>query len=1345
MGEARKALLYEVSWEVANKVGGIHTVLTGKVAQALSSFEGRYVCIGPYLSHGRQYWTSQDTHSEWRTYFERKYGFAVHTGIWEVRAEKVPTWLIDFYPLVSRKDEIFRELWEEFGVDSLWSSWDYIEPAIFGYAAGMAIASFLDFYYEGDRLEVIAHFHEWLTGAGLLYLKQHKPSVATVFTTHATLVGRAAEGQSISEDPKVWASQRGLLAKYTLERAAWQKADAATTVSEVTGAEAAAYLGRTADVITPNGWEVPILSDRAEAKAFLRLLAQEWGLPEGQRVLWLLHSGRPELMNKGTIDLLEAIRRYQAAPLAGMVLGLIVAMPVDVEAPEPSLSHRLWISHRLADPQGSRLLQLLQELASQPGDGVYYAYLPVYLEGSDGVVNVPYYDLLNVMSASAFPSRYEPWGYTPQESIGLGVPTVSSLQAGYGAWMKAHVRPLPEALWLIDHAAGESAQQILGWLYRMMRVEPERWSRLRQEALTLATYTTWQRFGPFYLEAYDIALVKKRARHRYHEIPKVSEVSAEWRWGRAFFTPNLPSSLAFLNEIAYNLWWSWQASAQALFRAIDPTAWDAHENPVWLLNHTPEHRWQQLRSDKAFMDLLSQVREAYEAYLAVPLQADKPTILYLCMEYGFMRALPLYAGGLGVLAGDYLKELSDQAYPAWAVGLLYRYGYFEQEITADGRQVEKRRPVRFSDLPLKPLKLADGRWVRLEVPLGEDLVYLKVWQIEVGRLKLYLLDTDLEENSASLRGITHHLYPADREQRLLQELVLGLGAEFLARQVGLSYDLVHYNEGHPVFHFLARVETHQAQGFSLEEAIELARARTLFTTHTPVPAGHDVFPPALLQRYVRRFVEERLDWEWEAFLEKGVMASRSEEFNLTAFGVWSAARVNAVSLLHAKVSQHLLRPLYPTYLAGEVPVVGVTNGVHAPTWQAPLWGKARRLWETHLTLKKQLWAYLQGRLRGSAWSENFLEAVQRFLEEDFMDALVLGFARRVATYKRHRLLLESRRMAQLFEKYPIRLLIAGKAHPADEAGKAALQALWQRMLEPPFIGRVLFVPNYDLTLARHMVQGVDAWLNLPVYGQEASGTSGMKALFNGIPHISIPDGWWAEVEAADAGGWTIPLSPDQAPERRDPYEVLSLAALLEQEVWPAFSQRDAEGLPHLWIGRMQKARAYAAAHFGTDRMLGAYVNQLYVPLHRRALRLEADDYTGLRQRTQRAQRLQEGFECLKVRSLHLPPFREAAQPAGEPFLVEVHIEPTDIPPEERRAEIVFEKPNGTFFAFPLESLSDTCYQATLMLSDPGVYHWALRFYPYDPFMQERWYDGSLLVSEVTTDTTTPLRPLTERS
>lgn len=1320
--QEKPSLAFEVSWEVANKVGGIYTVLTGKAPLLEARLEARYICIGPHLSASRRHWKPANLYPEWRAHLERRYGLQVHPGYWQIGKHAIQTWLLDFHPFLSEKDKVFAWLWERFRVESLWGGWDYIEPTIFGYTAGLVIHSFCEFYYPKESVAVVAHFHEWLTGAGVLYLKGHYEVAATVFTTHATVIGRASAGERVQGDLQGWAASKDLLSKYSLERAAWEQADVVTTVGEGLAREATLYLGRAPDVLTPNGWDPPIV-DPEKARLFLAQLRKAWGIPAQERVFWLLHSGRPELENKGTLSLLEALSRYQKAPVNGVTLGVMVAMPNQVRKATSLLHSRLWISHEplSEDP----LYQHLRALADSPGEGVYYAYLPIYLEGLDELLSFTYYELLGAMDASAFPSRYEPWGYTPQESLGLGVPTLSSVQAGFGAWMKGHVRPLPEALGLVDYAQGDVPGQILSWLYTRLRLVPAAQKALREQARILSSYTRWKRFLPFYWEAYGLALKKRQVRQWYYESP-TSDGASGYRWRRAFFVPTLPEALQPLRRLAYNLWWTWRPQAQELFSRIQPEAWLAHENPVWLLNHTPFQRWQVLLEDKSFMQLLAAVDKDFTDYMASPLQVDKPRVLYLSLEYGLGRLLPLYSGGLGVLAGDYLKEMSDAAYPAWAVGLLYRHGYFVQEVSSEGEQVVRLVPLRFSDLPLEPLRQADGRWVRLQISLPGGPFHLKVWKVAVGRIPLYLLDADIEENTPEQRRVTSQLYPTDSELRLLQELVLGLGAEGLARALGLTYDIAHYNEGHVAFHFLARVETLIGQGLSLAQAIELAQARTLFTTHTPVPAGHESFPLALVEKYVEDYVTQRLGWDWADFVRWGEVSG--ERFQLTAFALRASAQTNAVSLLHAKVSQKMFQPYFPTYLAQELPIPGITNGVHRATWQAAEWERSRRTWETHLSLKRRLAAYLEHRLQRQAWPEPYLEAIQRFFQEGAIDTLWMGFARRLVTYKRHGVLFQSKRLASLFEKYPLRLLIAGKAHPADEGGAAMLKAIWQHLQEPPFLGKVLFIPDYDMALARYLVQGLDVWLNFPTYGQEASGTSGMKALLNGVLHVSIPDGWWAEVDAEKAGSWTIPLSPDQQAPHRDLYEAAQLAYVLEEEVIPAYLQRDAEGLPQLWIERIRKAQAYAEKHYTTQRMLSEYTTQLYEPMHQRAQRLEAEGYAILNKRLERKARLARALPELKVKALRLPPFVEQAQLAQEPFTVELEIEPTSLPPEERPAEIIFEHPEGAYFRFVLEPVSPTLYRGQVMIPDPGVYHWAIRLYPFDPDLGERWYEPSVLIS-----------------
>lgn len=1319
-------VLFEVSWEVAHKIGGIHTVLVGKAPYLATRKDRSYLLVGPY-GPSRTGWQEAPLLEEWREYFHQQKGYTVHAGYWQVGSQALTTLLIDFYPLVARKNTLFAQWWEDYGVDSLWGGWDYIEPALFGYAAGEAIASFCDFYY-GEEVEALAHFHEWLTGTGVLYLRKAAPHIATLFTTHATVAGRAAGGQLLPLEGLVaWLQERNLQSKHSLERAAWQHADATTTVSPLTSREAAHYLGHAADVLTPNGWDPPSSLPVEKARQWLDDLARQWNLQKP--VFWLLHGGRPELENKGTLLLLETLERYRKAPEPDQVLGVILALPADIEKPAGPPARPLWLSHTLRHPEADPLWQRLQAMNLQPHEPIRIAYLPLYLEGHDGAVDLPYYALLAAVDASAFPSRYEPWGYTPQESLGLGVPTASSRQSGFGQWMQAQGAPLGQALFLVDYEKPDPAGQLLEWLHRRLRATPTQREKLRSQARELARSTRWTHFLPLYEQAYEVARAKARARLSYRKPASRPASATTFVWHRAFFTPILPEPLQPLRSLAYNLWWTWHPEAQALFAQIDPNAWEAHHNPVWLLNHLPSSTWQVLSQNSAFLARLEEIHKRFKAYVEAPARTDLPTVAYLCMEFGLTRCLPFYAGGLGILAGDYLKEASDANYPILGIGLLYRKGYFTQRISPEGDQIAETPALRFTDLPLEPVRQPDERWLRLRLPLGSQTLYLKVWRLQVGRVAVYLLDADLPENPEPLRTVTHRLYPAQAEERLQQEIVLGFGAQALVEALGLSIDLFHYNEGHAAFHALAHWAWWRKAGLSVQAALERVRATTIFTTHTPVPAGHDAFPPERMRPYLETFVTQEIGLSWDSFRAMGQMPPDESPFSLSAFCVRVAARTNAVSQLHGQVSRQMFASLYPGYRPAEVPIQGLTNGVHRATWQHPDWigrpSSPAALWETHQTLKKRLLAYLQQRLLRAPWPLTYLKAVQAFFASTDENTLLLGFARRLATYKRHLLLLENEEFAQLLQEAPVRLLLAGKAHPHDEAGKATLRTLWEKLDQPPYRGKVLFLPDYDMELAHWLVSGVDVWLNLPVYGQEASGTSGMKAGLNGVLHLSLPDGWWAEVDAEAAGGWTVPPCPSQDPVLRDAWEAAQTVFLLREEVLPLYLRRTAEGFPTGWIERMERAQAYMATRFTTGRMLEDYIQHLYRPLAQRQEQLTRHQET-FQARQAFLEAVEQGWPTLIVKRLLIPPFEERAQPASTPFSMGIEVEPGTLPPEALRAEALFEDSSGRIQTFPLPLQEPHFYAADLSLPDPGVYHCAIRLYAWDPFLEERLWPWAKL-------------------
>jgi starch phosphorylase len=661
-----------------------------------------------------------------------------------------------------------------------------------------------------------------------------------------------------------------------------------------------------------------------------------------------------------------------------------------------------------------------------------------------------------------------------------------------------------------------------------------------------------------------------------------------------------------LAEIAGNLWYSWSAAARELFARLDPEGWQRVErNPTALLAELPAEVLERAAADPDFLAEVERVRAQLAAELHEPgwwssAHGGEEGFLaaYFSAEFGVDESLPIYSGGLGVLAGDHLKASSELGVPLVGVGLLYRNGYFRQVLDESGWQLE-RYPA--NDFERLPLTLERGV-VRVE--LAGESVQVRVWRVDVGRTPLYLLDTDVEGNSDAARAITSVLYGGDRELRIRQELVLGIGGVRALRELGLEPTVFHMNEGHSAFIALERMRTLVEGGLPFGEALERVRASTVFTTHTPVPAGNEVFDPELVRHYLADAVAAS-GLSWDEFAGLALVPAYGSGFGMTPFALRTSASANAVSELHGAVSRRMWAALWPERPAEQAPIGHVTNGVHARTWLAPsleellrahgvrpgaapdeqAWERASEvpdeaLWEVHRAGKRAL---LHGR-----------DALDP-------DALTIGFARRFATYKRAGLLFsDPDRLARLLgdPERPLQILLAGKAHPADDGGKALIQQLVRFSRDPRSHGRVLFLEDYEMTLARTLVQGVDVWLNTPRRPQEASGTSGMKAALNGVLNVSILDGWWAEGYAPETG-WAIGgtyVDPHEA--EQDAHDASDLYRLLEEEVVPTYYRRDEAGVPRDWVRMMKASIARLGPAFNAQRMVVEYVEAMYLPAHR---------------------------------------------------------------------------------------------------------------------------------------------------
>lgn len=707
-----------------------------------------------------------------------------------------------------------------------------------------------------------------------------------------------------------------------------------------------------------------------------------------------------------------------------------------------------------------------------------------------------------------------------------------------------------------------------------------------------------------------------------------------------FETLLLPTRIGRLAELAYNLWWSWHPEARALFAAIDQALWKiTTHNPVKLLRKVTPERLLMLAKDPAFLRRYDAVVMAFDTALttrdtwvsgSAPDLAEVP-IAYFSAEFGIHSSLPIYSGGLGILAGDHCKEASDLGLPLVGVGFMYPQGYFHQRLSADGRQEAVYEYLDRAEAPLTPAFTPEGERCLVAVPVDQRQIYVTVWHVRVGRVALYLMDTDVEENAPWDGELSVRLYGGNQETRILQEIVLGIGGVRVLRALGITPRVWHLNEGHAAFVTMERIRELVAAGKPFPEAVAEVQRTTVFTTHTPVAAGHDAFPFHLVEKYLHGYWGE-LGLDREQFLALGCHREPWEDaFHMTVLALRLAGRRNGVSKAHGEVSRRMWQSLWPDVPVGQVPITAVTNGGHTPTWVAPelhylyakylgpdwvkhhddpaLWQRVydipdEELWQVHMQLKHKLLSFIRERAR-RLWREEQRDPVQVLAAGALLDpeALTIGFVRRFATYKRSTLLLQdlSRLRTILQDCWrPVQVIFAGKAHPADEPGKHLIHQIYAVAREHNLGGQIAFVEDYDMHVAKFLVQGVDVWLNNPIPPLEASGTSGMKAALNGVLNLSVADGWWCEGYNG-GNGWTInPSTPLAAAEDRDSSDANALYNLLEDEVVPLYYQRDADGVPRGWMQVVKGAICSTAPLFSARRMLKEYAERFYFPAVREA-------------------------------------------------------------------------------------------------------------------------------------------------
>ncbi len=1396
--------LFECSWEVCNKVGGIYTVLSTKALTLSEELSGKHFVIGPDFwlnTPNPDFLEDKSLYPDWINTM-KKSGLNVRIGYWNILGKPIAL-LVDFKPLRAFKDQYFASFWEKYNLDSIHGHDEYIDSAMFGVAAGKIVESYYKFFCKPDS-EVIAHFHEWMTGSGILYLKHAVPKVATVFTTHATFPGRSIAGNGMPlYDPlstyngEEMAKRLHIDAQFSLEQKAAQFADSFTTVSDITSRECQYLLNKPVDLVTPNGFEddfVPKNSQFTKKRKIARDKFKEvseslLGTALDDDTIYLATSGRYEFMNKGIDVYIDALK---TANHSGDVKKRIIAFvltPADASGPRTDLVDAIRnrtehnnVSTPLSDPCYTHYLNqkehdpivnrvLNSELVKVKNGNVNLIFVPAYLNGTDGIFNLPYYDLLIGFDLTVFPSYYEPWGYTPLESVAFHVPTVTTSLAGFGVWISEHVKSIADGAEVLDrndhnyHDVVHNLGQVIVDFSKFTETEI---TTARSKASKLAKLAKWDNLIEKYYETYNLAMESAKNREKINKVQsKIYEMDIHATnlnspmWKDLTVVSIIPEELKGLEELAYNLWYVWNYQAGDLFEKIDEDVWNKYANPVIVLERTSASRYDELLEDEAFMKEFKAVYSDFQAYMKAKPKKGVPTVSYFSMEFGLTDIVKIYSGGLGVLAGDYLKEASDCNVPMTAIGLLYTYGYFTQTLSMYGEQQAIYEAQNFSLLPIKQVLDKDGNQVHFTLPLPGRELNVRLWKIQVGRLDLVLLDTNMDGNSDQDRSITHQLYGGDWENRLKQEIVLGIGGIKALEVLGIKNEVYHCNEGHAAFINLARLDKYiNEEGLSYKEAMEVVRASSLFTTHTPVPAGHDSFEEGLLRSYMYDY-PGKLKLSWEDFMtlgQEGDYINHGEKFSMSNLAAKTSQEMNGVSWLHGKVSQDMFKGLWKGYFPEELHLGYVTNGVHYGTWTASewrklyesnfgksflsdlsntkIWGKIRNVpdkdvWDTKNYLKQKLVEYIKERFEQD-WlaKQGDPSRVIQLLEGMESNVLTIGFGRRFATYKRaHLLFNDLDRLSKIVNNpdRPVHFLFTGKAHPADGGGQGLIKHVVEISRRPEFLGKIIFLENYDMRLARRLIAGVDIWLNTPTRPLEASGTSGQKAELNGTLNFSVLDGWWLEGYIEGAGWALTDKRTYENQAHQDELDAATIYTMLENEIAPTYYDRNADGVPEKWVEIMKNSIADIAPRFTTKRMLDDYLEKFYNKQYTRTLKLKAKDYKLAKDIVAWKEKALQNWDAVEVVSVKLPTDTDTCG-IGEDWDAKVELKLNELKPEDVGLEFVvvgFDESGHSFVksVYPFEispnSNGITTYVATSSFENAGHYKIAIRMFLTHPELPHR--------------------------
>ncbi len=1384
--------IFETSWEVCNKVGGIHTVISTKALNIIEELGDNYILIGPDV------WREEDGNPEfipddslfveWKTRAAAEL-LRVKIGRWNISGKPIVI-LVDFTSYFGLQNEIFAMFWEEYKLDSITGQWDYVEPALFGYAAGKIIESFTNFYH--DYQNIIAQFHEWMTGTGILYLKKTTPWIATSFTAHATVLGRCIAGNNrplygnMEEyNPSQVAREFNIVAKQSLEKISATEANVFTSVSEITSRECRHFLGKDVDIVTPNGFDdsfVPGVDRfdecREVARAKLKSVTEAvLGYRLTDNCIFIANSGRYEFRNKGVDIFIDSLGEMKQDDSIKKECIAFILMPAYHKGPRKDVMDILYnsgpinngsryLTHNLHYPANDPILQRISanNLLNERESNVKIIFVPSYLNGNDGIFNMPYFDILIGFDLTVFPSYYEPWGYTPLESLMFSIPTVTTSLSGFGLWVQKYFKNPGNGMAIFERTDGNGKDVITNirtFISAFAGFSDKEVIEARQKAYTISRIAVWDNLVKYYFTAYNKALDQIRDKRgeprefaRFVEAPglQIRKPHQVPVWKDIYVQSDVPGKLESLKVLSNNLWWSWNAAAESLFKRMDPSLWEEVEhNPKLLLEKIDYKRLLVLEDDDSFVTELSKIYKSFKEYLSRPGDPSRPKIAYFSMEFGIHPCLKIYSGGLGILAGDYLKEASDSNFDILGIGLLYRYGYFKQKLGPRGEQLSIYDAEEFSHLPINPVKDSEGNNILVSLAWPGRTIKIQVWEAMVGKVRLLLLDTDFEDNSAEDRTVTHYLYGGDNENRLRQELILGIGGIRALAAIGVTPDVYHSNEGHSAFISFERLRTLVTeQHLTFNQALEVVRSSTLFTTHTPVPAGHDSFDEDLLRKYISHY-HIRLSITWDELMSLGRCESSGEKkFNMSFLAARMSQEVNGVSKLHGRVSRGMFNKLWPGYLKEELFIGHVTNGVHHPTWVArewkeifkeltgtfnfdqtdrSLWAKLysiddKRIYEIKKELKEQLFTNIRKRIQTNLMekhvSPRLLLNISSHLDEKI---LTIAFARRFATYKRASLLFRDLdRLDRIVNnpQMPVQIIYAGKAHPNDEGGKDLIKKIFEVTLMPRFSGKVIFLENYDIELAKNLVRGVDIWLNTPTRPLEASGTSGEKAVMNGTLHFSVLDGWWVEGYRAYAG-WAIPKKrtyEDQ--DLQDDIDAETIYNMLEFEIVPAYYSHNEQGIPTEWMSLIKNTMVKIAPEFTMKRQIDDYYEKYYFKLFSRHKYLIENNFEKVKELAAWKNVMREEWDNIEVINYSFERPEENVYHSGHDYKAEIALNVKKIPTENVGVEFIITHMNkhgehelvaSREFVIVSCKNGKCLYRANLVPEKAGTFSYGIRIYP----------------------------------